>query len=112
MIDCPNAATSGPVLRCACLPGLLLPLPPNPNYPCTSCRDEWAAGPPAPDRPGTWTPTLQDRAGPTLRPGRPRGLGDVLARWFARLGIRKRKGCGCARRQAALNRWFPFARRS
>jgi hypothetical protein len=31
-------------------------------------------------------------------------LGDRLARFLARLGI-KRKGCGCGKRQEAINRW-------
>lgn len=35
--------------------------------------------------------------------GRP-GLGDRLAGFLARLGIRKRPGCGCEERQAWLNR--------
>lgn len=37
-----------------------------------------------------------------------RGLGDWLARMLHRLGFRQRPGCGCAARQAWLNR-FGFA---
>lgn len=33
-----------------------------------------------------------------------RGLGDVVAAFLERLGIRKRPGCGCEGRQAWLNR--------
>lgn len=36
--------------------------------------------------------------------GRPL-LGDRLAAILASLGIRKRRGCGCQKRQSALNRW-------
>ena len=45
----------------------------------------------------------------------PEGIGD----WIAKLQIVRRmshllrlkhRGCGCATRQAALNRWFPFDR--
>lgn len=68
----------------------------------------------------------------------PAGLGDWLAMKLARVGLTKRrwsrfvrrrsivcgggatavlvphigKGCGCAKRQAALNRWFPFGPRT
>ena len=37
-----------------------------------------------------------------------RGLGDVLAKFFAAIGIKKRKGCGCQKRQNLLNKIFPF----
>tara|TARA_R100001463_G_scaffold70615_3_gene124269 strand:- start:899 stop:1102 length:204 start_codon:yes stop_codon:yes gene_type:complete len=37
-----------------------------------------------------------------------RGLGDVLAKFFAFIGIKKRKGCGCQKRQNLLNKIFPF----
>tara|TARA_R100000654_G_scaffold74730_1_gene109854 strand:+ start:12680 stop:12871 length:192 start_codon:yes stop_codon:yes gene_type:complete len=37
-----------------------------------------------------------------------RGLGDVLAKFFAAIGIKKRKGCGCQKRQYLLNKIFPF----
>lgn len=38
----------------------------------------------------------------------PRGLGDTVARWLGRWGIRAKAGCGCRRRQAVLNRWWPY----
>lgn len=37
------------------------------------------------------------------------GLGDTLAAFFAALGVRPWKGCGCKRRQAALNRLVPYS---
>lgn len=37
-----------------------------------------------------------------------RGLGDLLAWLFARLGVEARDACGCGRRQKLLNRWVPF----
>lgn len=40
-----------------------------------------------------------------------RGLGDVVARALEAVGIRKRKGCKCGKRQEALNRWFPFGKK-
>lgn len=39
---------------------------------------------------------------------RPAGFGDWLARLFGWIGFKQRKGCGCAKRQATLNRWIPF----
>lgn len=39
---------------------------------------------------------------------RSRGLGDTLARIFAWFGLKRRKGCGCKRRQKWLNKWFPY----
>ena len=39
----------------------------------------------------------------------PRGFGDVIANWTKAVGI---KPCeGCRRRQAALNRAFPFRKK-
>lgn len=35
----------------------------------------------------------------------PLGLGDRMCKFLLRLGIRKRPGCGCGRRQAWLNRF-------
>lgn len=40
-----------------------------------------------------------------------RGLGDTVAKILSRLGIKKRRGCGCTERQERLNRWFPYPRR-
>ena len=55
---------------------------------------------------------------PTLDPGhvieppprKIRGLGDLVARGLEAVGVKKRKGCGCQRRQDALNRALPFTR--
>lgn len=33
-----------------------------------------------------------------------RGLGDIIAEWIKWLGIKKKPGCGCDKRQQALNR--------
>lgn len=60
---------------------------------------------------------FRDTTGPIRHPcsGSPpapapaRGLGDVVARVATKLGFRK---CGgCSKRQAKLNRWFPFERK-
>lgn len=40
-----------------------------------------------------------------------RGLGDWVARGLAKLGIEQDPGCGCPKRQAALNAMLPFRRR-
>jgi hypothetical protein len=43
--------------------------------------------------------------------GRERGLGDTLARWLGWLTfgrLRPKPVCGCKRRQAWLNRWWPY----
>lgn len=45
---------------------------------------------------------------PINKPQKIRGLGDLVAACLQRLGVKKRKGCGCGRRQAALNRWISF----
>jgi hypothetical protein len=37
-----------------------------------------------------------------------RGLGDIIERTLTRFGIRKRKGCGCSKRQVWLNKAVPF----
>lgn len=103
-------------IKCECLGDALLAGPfvrpgkPNPNYPCDRCRSEWTDDtPPDPEDRSTWTPTLLSfmPPDPTLTPN-PRGLGDTIALGLEALGIRKRKGCGCGKRQAALNRLFPY----
>lgn len=38
----------------------------------------------------------------------PRGLGDVFAWLFAKMGFKPKPGCGCKKRQEKLNRRFPF----
>lgn len=40
-----------------------------------------------------------------------RGLGDLVARGLEKIGIRKKPGCGCHKRQKALNKMVPFSRR-
>lgn len=52
------------------------------------------------------------RQGPTppKPPQRLRGLGDVVAKVAAAVGIRPTKGCKCKERQAALNRLVPFGK--
>lgn len=37
-----------------------------------------------------------------------RGVGDLVAAALSAIGIKKQPGCGCQRRQDALNRLFPF----
>jgi hypothetical protein len=39
-----------------------------------------------------------------------RGLGDLVARGLEKIGIRKKPGCGCHKRQKNLNKWVPFSR--
>jgi hypothetical protein len=42
------------------------------------------------------------------KPGKVRGLGDLVAQALAFVGIRKKKGCKCQQRQEMLNRAVPF----
>lgn len=58
------------------------------------------------DRPG-WFEMFLGESGQPCDGQAPRrlGLGDWLASLLYRLGFRKRPGCGCERRQAALNRF-------
>lgn len=37
-----------------------------------------------------------------------RGVGDLVSRGLAKIGCRKRPGCGCSKRQDMLNRLFPL----
>ena len=37
------------------------------------------------------------------------GVGDTLARALARLPLRKKKDCGCAKRQRTLNSLIPYS---
>ena len=39
------------------------------------------------------------------------GLGDTIAKVLAKAGVRKREGCGCEKRQEALNRLVPYKKR-
>ena len=87
--------------------------PVNPNYPCDRCRSEWTNDtPPDPADRSSWTPTLlsfiEPLSNPEQLPRNPRGLGDTVALGLHAIGIRKRKGCGCGKRQAWLNRTFPY----
>ena len=84
----------------------------SPHYPCDRCRDEWTDDtPPDPADRSTWTPTLlafvEPFGTPEPLPAPSRGLGDVVAATLRDWGIRKRKGCGCDRRQEFLNRLVP-----
>lgn len=36
------------------------------------------------------------------------GIGDTISKLLRRIGIKKRKGCGCSKRQAKLNQWWKF----
>jgi hypothetical protein len=51
---------------------------------------------------------------PDIKPKRvngwARGLGDVVADVLAWCGFKKRKTCGCTKRQRLLNRLLPFRR--
>jgi hypothetical protein len=76
------------------------------NYPCDRCAAEQRV---LPGRdPITWTPTLRQILA-TLRPAARSRLrpGDLVARLLAAFGIRPGAGCGCARRQEALNALWP-----
>jgi hypothetical protein len=42
------------------------------------------------------------------KPGVSIGLGDTIAKGLGMMGVRKRKGCGCGKRQQKLNEWFPY----
>ena len=43
--------------------------------------------------------------------GRARGLGDTVADTLEWFGFKKKRcGGGCGKRQAKLNRWFPYRR--
>lgn len=75
---------------------------------CQSCRDR--------ERGRAFRRGVLDRQGikgvdvdfecPKKKPWKPTGLGDTLANWIKRLGI---KPCGgCKKRQAALNKLVPY----
>lgn len=42
------------------------------------------------------------------RQGKIAGLGDFVAKALSSLGVKKKQGCGCAKRQEKLNQMFPF----
>lgn len=43
---------------------------------------------------------------------RSRGLGDTVAKVLEKAGVKPKRGCGCRKRQAFLNRLFPYRSRS
>tara|TARA_R100000655_G_scaffold48166_1_gene85549 strand:+ start:222 stop:494 length:273 start_codon:yes stop_codon:yes gene_type:complete len=61
------------------------------------------------------TPTVYANGKPPKPPEeedkKVRGLGDLVARGLEKIGIRKKPGCGCHKRQKALNKMVPFSRR-
>lgn len=69
-----------------------------------------AALPPRTRVGGARTPQDAPAAGTGLE--RLRGLGDVVAKVAAAVGIKPTKGCGCKKRQEALNRLMPFGKQS
>jgi len=80
---------------------------------CERCQSHWGDGtPPDPADRSTWTPTLMAFVEPLIIPEQlpagPRGLGDTIATVLAAVGVKKRKGCGCSKRQAWLNRVVPY----
>ena len=121
--ECPNGADSiNPgMIACAILQSIghdAVVGPEMVNYPCGKCTAGWVDGvPPALDDKTTWPKHLLviDRmfGGPASngvqRTPNPRGLGDTIAIGLAAIGVRKRKGCGCGKRQAWLNRLVPYA---
>ncbi len=44
----------------------------------------------------------------TLANSTDKGLGDIVARWAARLGIKETPGCGCSSKRATLNGMWPM----
>lgn len=108
---CKHHDINGGGITCALLASVGIPRtagPGNPNYPCDRCRSEWTNGtPPDPDDRTTWTPTLLSYLPPPPPNTSPQGLGDVVAATLNDWGVGKRKGCGCGKRQAFLNRLVP-----
>ena len=39
---------------------------------------------------------------------KPQGLGDTIANGLEKLGVKKKKGCGCKERQEKLNKLIPY----
>lgn len=81
----------------------------NSNVHCPTCRDpsqtEWRASLAQVYRLPHDAPDFECPRGKPWNYSR--GFGDWLASIFKRFGIRKQRGCGCAARQAALNRYTP-----
>jgi hypothetical protein len=97
-MTCPNRAGKS----CTLLAGITVT-----DFGCSLCRQQWGQSPPAAD---SLTPFLVElkTGSPPAGESLPRGLGDTVARVLERLGIRKRRGCGCGKRRAWLNRLVPY----
>lgn len=103
-MTCPNYSINGKLMKCSLIDGKMFPAEGKPHNPCIQCQTEWTDGPPTCS---TFTPTLVrltqwDVSQPS------RGLGDLIAKATHALGIEQKPGCGCAKRQAALNKAIPF----
>jgi len=90
--------------------------PAMPNHPCKQCQTEWVNGvaPNLLDQ-QTWTPTIMGFSIPSFAPlpvEQSRGLGDTVATVLSAVGVKKRKGCGCSKRQAWLNRVVPYKKKT
>jgi hypothetical protein len=79
---------------------------------CNSYRKKWGFGP-LPERPARRVNARRKPADQKIR-----GLGDVVAAITKATGIDRlvkavtgKKGCGCGKRRAALNKLMPFGRR-
>lgn len=60
------------------------------------------------DKPAYFEMFLAETSKPCAPVGKPRGLGDTVAQGLAWLGVKPKGGCGCSKRQAWLNRLFPY----
>lgn len=93
-------------MRCDLVVGKVFPAPPHAS-PCSTCQREWTAG--APPTADLLTPTLIQ-----IMPSR--GLGDTVAKITHATGIDRAvkavfgPDCGCAERQAAANKFFPYGK--
>jgi hypothetical protein len=80
---------------------------------CNSYRKKWGLEP-LPER-----PAVKRNAKPARKDQKIRGLGDVVAAITKATGIDRlvkavtgKKGCGCSKRQSALNKLFPFGKQA
>ncbi len=110
--DCPCEQFPGR-LKDLCL-GVGLDGRPNPQAKHVAAFREQHGFAPLPARTNAATPVADQKAWDVSQPSR--GLGDVIAKVTHATGIDKvvkavagKKGCGCAKRQAALNAAVPFA---
>ena len=54
-------------------------------------------------------PVVEDVPVAQEEPEKMKGLGDLVAKTIEKTtGIKSKEGCGCKKRQAALNKWVPF----